>query len=146
MSKKSPTEENSKHGAHKINAVPEGPTIGECEQNIDNRLEFLHDLLLATSTSKLVKLLGLFPKNRVHFAGGCAGPELGCERIRIDVLPRLSGVLDQGSVKDSPKLRCQCVWMGMGGHDVWQGDNKTRASRELKGQLEDLLRSVYTGL
>jgi len=94
MSKKSSTKERSKPGAYEVNAVPKGPTIGECEQNVDDRLEFLHDLLLATPISKLVELLCLFPKNRMYFAGGRAGLKLGCERIRVDVLPRLPGVLD----------------------------------------------------
>ena len=94
MSKKSSTKECSKPGAYNVNGIPKNPTIGECEQNIDDRLEFPHDLLLATPISKLVELLCLSPKNSMYFAGGRAGPELGCERIPVDVLPRLAGVFD----------------------------------------------------
>jgi len=94
MCKKSPTEENSKPSAYEANAVPKDPTIGECEQNIDDRLEFLHDLLHATSIAKLVELLCLILKNFMYLTGRLAGQEPGGERIRVDILPRLPGVLN----------------------------------------------------
>ena len=100
MSKKSPTEVSSKPSAYKANAIPKDPTIAESEQNIDDRLEFLHDLLLATSVPKIIELLCLFLKNCMYLNGRRAGPEPDGEWIRVDIAPRLSGVLSQGSIKD----------------------------------------------
>ena len=94
MSEKSPTDECSKPSAYNANAIPKGPTIRECEQNIDDRLEFLHDLPLTTSIPKLVELLCLFSKSFMYINGRRAGPEPGGEWICVDILSRLPGVLD----------------------------------------------------
>src|SRR5260221_7006510 len=79
-------------------------------------LEFLHDLLLATSISKLVRTLRPCSSRRTACTplGDVQVRELGCEQIRVNVLPGLpAGVLDYCSVKDGSKsLRCRCCLDG----------------------------------
>ena len=79
--------------AYRANFISEGPVGGERKQNINCRLELSHELHLAISIPKVVKCLCFLLKNVDYCIGRGAALELGGERIRDDVLPRLLGVL-----------------------------------------------------
>jgi hypothetical protein len=91
--------------AYRANAVPKDLTGGECKQNVNCRLELSHELRLAISIAKVVECLCFFLKKVKYCIGRTATSELGGDRIRGNVFPRLLGVLLQGSIEDSLELR-----------------------------------------
>jgi hypothetical protein len=104
--------------AYRANAISEGLIGRERKQNVNCRLELSHELNLAISIPKVIKCLCFLLKNVKYCIGRGATLELGGEWIRDDVLPRLLGVLVQGSIKDSLELQRRRVFLGIRGHKV----------------------------
>lgn len=106
--------------AYGANTVSEDATGGERKQNVDCRLELSHELHFAISVPKVVECLCLLLKNAEYCIGRIAASELGGDRIGDNVLPRLLGVLLQGSLEDSLELRGRCVQVqgGTRGHSA----------------------------
>lgn len=90
--------------AYRANIVSKDVTGGERKQNVDCRLELSHELHFAISVPKVVECVCFFLKNAEHRVGRTAALELGGDRIRDNVLPRLLRVLLQGSLEDSLEL------------------------------------------
>ena len=103
----------SKLSAYRSDSVSRDPTGGECKQDVNCRLELSHELHFAISVSKVVECLCFLLKNVKYCIGRSATSELGCDRIRDNVLPRLLGVLFQGSIEDSLELRRRWVQWGV---------------------------------
>jgi hypothetical protein len=120
-----PVEDVSDLSAYRANTVSEDLTGGERKQNVNCWLELSHELHFAISIPKIVECLCFFLKNVKYRIGRTATSELGGDWIRDNVLPRLLGVLLQGSIEDRLELRRRlgCVQGGIRGHD---GGTKTR--------------------
>ena len=91
--------------AYRAHSVSKDITGGECKHNVNCRLELSHELHFATSISKVVECVCFFLKNVKYCIGRTATSELGGDRVRGNVFPRLLRVLFQGSIEDSLELR-----------------------------------------
>jgi hypothetical protein len=118
-----PLRASQKLSAYEANTVSKDRTGGERKQNVNCRLELSHELHFVISIPKVVECLRFFLKNVKYCIGRTATSELGGDRIRDNVLPRLLGVLLQGSIENSLELRRRCVQGGIRGHNA---DTKTR--------------------
>ena len=94
----------SNFSAYRANTISKDLTRGERKKNVNCRLELSHELHFAISIAKVVECLCFFLKNAKYCIGRSATSELGGDRIRDNVLPRLLGVLLQGSIEDSLEL------------------------------------------
>jgi hypothetical protein len=106
-----PAKNVSNLSAYRANTVSKDG--GERKQNVNCRLELSHELHFAIFIPKVVKCLRLFLKNVKYCIGRTAALELGGERIRDNVLPRLPGVFLQSSIEDGLELRRRCVQGGI---------------------------------
>jgi hypothetical protein len=99
-----PVEGVSNLSAYRTNTVSKDVSGGERKQNVNCRLELSHELHFAISIPKVVECLCLFLKDVKYCIGRTARSELGGDRIRDNVLPRLLGVFLQGSIEDRLEL------------------------------------------
>ena len=113
-----PREDASNLSAYRANTVSKDLSVGECKQNVNRRLELSHKLNFAISVPKVVESLRFLLKNVEYCIWRGARSELDGDRIGDNVLPRLPGVLLQGSIEDRLELRRRCGQGGVLGHNA----------------------------